>query len=493
MKTFHRTCLCTLFFSIFLCLAISGCQDEPIQVQTETGEVLPNIRIAIASSLTDTQAGALISKEVSRLCEERYGCRAELIWSSESSENDYAYYAKDGTGIDIFSFYFDTFSSFAEKGLLLDMKDYLSEWGPSLQSVLDEKAPLLNTGQGQVYGIPKPLSDIHTSGALVSREYAEKYQFDLSKIKTPEDLEPMLAVIAKEEPDVIPWAAEKRASPIIGRIPIGDVLDNTLSVIAFEDESHTVKNLYETKAYENRIRMARRWYQNGYVRDDILTQSENGKNMVIAGDAFATEFVVRPDEQELLESLYGDKVAVVPFDSSPVITTNCDWVTVWSIASQTSYPKEAVRVLNALYEDEDLITLILYGIKDVHYVALEDGSITFPPGVSPENAIYRHGSMWRFDTRKGKPWSGVSPDLEKKMDAFHDQATVSQAYGFWFDEAAANVNLKKLRDIISNYALKLECGLLDPDRYLHRFREELRKAGSARLVKEVQQQLDEYW
>lgn len=47
------------------------------------------------------------------------------------------------------------------------------------------------------------------------------------------------------------------------------------------------------------------------------------------------EFVLKPDEMQYEESLYGDKVIIIPFDNRPVLDTEDDWVTVWSIFSET--------------------------------------------------------------------------------------------------------------------------------------------------------------
>ena len=44
------------------------------------------------------------------------------------------------------------------------------------------------------------------------------------------------------------------------------------------------------------------------------------------------------------ESIYGDKVIIIPFDRAPVLDTEDDWITVWSIFSETKYPEEAVKV-----------------------------------------------------------------------------------------------------------------------------------------------------
>jgi hypothetical protein len=50
----------------------------------------------------------------------------------------------------------------------------------------------------------------------------------------------------------------------------------------------------------------------------------------------------------------------------------------------------------------------------------------------------------------------------------------------------------KIQNVINKYKDKLNCGVCDVDQVLPQFRKELRQAGSEQLVKEVQQQVDEW-
>ena len=143
---------------------------------------------------------------------------------------------------------------------------------------------------------------------------------------------------------------------MVERSPIADILDGCLAGILYEGTDDTVCNIYESDAYTKRVELAKRWQEKGYLAKDVITNIESGQSQVIAGDAFAAEFVIKPDEMQYEESLYGDKVIIIPFDNRPVLDTEDDWVTVWSIFSETKYPEEAVKVLGLLYSDEDVLT-----------------------------------------------------------------------------------------------------------------------------------------
>ena len=159
-------------------------------------------------------------------------------------------------------------------------------------------------------------------------------------------------------------------SGIISRQPIGDVLDRMLSMVYFDDETLTVRNLYETPEYEQQCRMIRHWYEEGYINPDVLTTCESGRTQVYNGDAFCSEFVVRPDEVEYEKALYGDDIMIVPFDRLPVLTTNGVWEIMWCVSSSTEYPEESVKAIDLIYSDEELTDLLLYGVEPVSYTHL---------------------------------------------------------------------------------------------------------------------------
>lgn len=123
----------------------------------------------------------------------------------------------------------------------------------------------------------------------------------------------------------------KRGNAVVERSPIADTLDGCLAGILYEGTDDTVCNIYESDAYTKRVELAKRWQEKGYLAKDVITNIESGQSQVIAGDAFAAEFVIKPDEMQYEESLYGDKVIIIPFDNRPVLDTEDDWVTVWSI------------------------------------------------------------------------------------------------------------------------------------------------------------------
>ncbi len=473
-----------------LVLCICGCSKTA--EQSEEQKEAPVIKVGVVGIAASDSALLRVNEKLGDLSQEKYGFRMELLRDDTSAGKDFAFYTDAKEGMDIRGFYYADFKKYAEKGMLLDMAPYLDKYGSELKRVLEDKAEIEKSLSGHIYGIPKTYSDTNYVGVLFNNEYVRKYQMDLSKIKKIEDMEPLLETIRKNESDIIPWAKVKTGPIAIARNPIGDLLDDMLCMVDYEDDTLQVKNMYETEEYEKRVRMIQKWYQKGYIQKDIMTSGEYGQALLEGGMTFSTEAVVRPDEREYLESKNGDKVAYAVFDQKPLIDTECDWVYVWCIARNCAYPKEAVQALNAIYGDRDILTVILYGLEGMDYVQREDGHLENPSRTEENDDSYHLYYKWMFNRLNAKLWAGVDENVKEEMEEMKQDAIVSPAYGFWFDASKVSVDLVKIQNVINKYKDKLNCGVCDVDQVLPQFRKELRQAGADQLVKEVQQQVDEW-
>ncbi len=482
----HRGKRAAFVLAVILVCAAAGCRNVP---RGEAFEDVPVIYIGIAGSSGARQNLEPVNRELKKISGKKAGVCIQLVATGlESGDNGYK---NRQLGVDIFGMYYRTYCSCLQKNLLLNMEDYL-DGAPALTQVLKEKADPQKFWKEGVYGIPKPISDLHTNGALLNREYVERYGFDVSRIKTPEDLEPLFDVILEREPKLVPWALEKKGNMVLERRPDADILDGCLSGILYEDNEPVVCNVFETEGYEEEVYRAKRWQERGYLAKDVLTCIESGKNQVVAGDAFATECVIKSDETQYDESMYGDRVIVVPFDKPPVLDTEDDWVYVWGISAGTKYPKEAVEALNLLYSYPDVLNLVLYGVEGKDYEVKENGSFGFIEGETRETVEYFNNSKWKYNTLQAGIWDGMSQDLEEDFRQFEASAIRSVAYGFWLDEGQITVDMEKIRQVIRTYTPRLKVGLCDTEEYLREFHQKLREAGAEQLVYEVQQQLDEW-
>ena len=477
-------------FLWILCMAVgsnlTGCKKETGETQ-----VFPTIRIAVNSYQGRIEDLNEVSEAMSEWTEKEIGCSVELLWKSSRMSSKYSYFSQKENADIFFLGSKEEFKEYGQKEMLLDMEPLISDYGKGILEVMGcAKEDLIR--YGGIYGIPKPLHEIYSAGIMIAKEYAEKYEMDLSQIHHMEDMEPFLEVIQKKEPEVIPIVSNVAGNLITRSDPIGDRLDSCIAIVRYDDPELKVENYYATEEYEERIRMIRRWQQKGYIDPEAMLQIEVGEDLVSSGMAFATEFVIRPDEVQYAKNRYGDQVQIIPFDEKPHYNRESDWGFLWAISSSTPYPKEAMKMLNLMYSDQTINDFLLYGIEGKHYIVNEDGTFSYPEGIDSTNVGYFNDSKWAFNRTIASRWEGTSENIQQEMENFNQSAITSYADGFSFDNSAVEEEMKKVKMVLNQYTQKFGVGVLDIDTHYPEFLKQLEKAGAKNILDEVQRQLDQW-
>lgn len=144
-----------------------------------------------------------------------------------------------------------------DSGLVLPLDDLLEQYGHGLSQAIDGIADIGRLRDVQ-YMIPA-VKDVYTMGTSIEFNAAlvKKYDFDITAVHTITDLEPMLAVIAGREPDVIPlttYTMTGFTQPLGGYDNLGDSL-GVLDLCA--DPSMTVVDWYETEGFLAHVQQMR--------------------------------------------------------------------------------------------------------------------------------------------------------------------------------------------------------------------------------------------
>ncbi|MDF2513443.1 MAG: extracellular solute-binding protein [Herbinix sp.] len=465
-----------------------GCGSTTRMQEAGGQEEIPIVRIGIGSYGKTTQDLDIVNQELGRLSEEKAGVRMLLV--PVSSRNTSMMLNDTENPVDIVSLTNEAYN--AQKTSLLPISNLLYEYGQDIINFMGDDIINLGKIEGELYGIPKPMPDVHCTGVAVLTEYLNKYRIDITGIRSMSDFEAVLAIIKSNEPELIPYVPERVNKEAIVREVIGDVLAESLAMVYYKDTSLEVVNLYETPEYEQRVRMVRDWYLKGYLSEDIIINNESGLSQVDAGYAFSTEYVIRPDELQAAKKRYGNKITYINFSERPYISTSSNTVYFWCINKQFENGQAAMKALNLLYTDVDIINTVLYGVEGIHYVKTGDGHITYPEGLTSETIGYSNNSKWCYNRNIAKVWEGGELNIYDIMKEFNASAIQSPAYGFQFEDEKLSFDPTKLSQVIKKYNLKLGDGVLDVDTALPQFQQELREAGAEQLVEEVQKQVEEW-
>ncbi|MDF2511574.1 MAG: hypothetical protein K0S04_1440 [Herbinix sp.] len=378
------------------------------------------------------------------------------------------------------------------KNAFIPLDDLLKENAPELLGSMETSVWDAVKVKGSIYGVPSQQIFPKQNYVVIVKEYADKYGLDVSKVTKLSDLEDFFLQVKKDNPDIYPFAASSNGllskhtlavglEPIIGLgIP---------GVFKLGDESLTVYNQFETEEAAQFYDMMHRWVEEGLVRKDAVTVSDNAVPDMKAGKHIAAiNATFKPGVEAIESANFGNKEVVFATLSEPYLATD-NLVSSLNAISQTSeHPEVAMKFLNLVNTDATLYNLLCFGVEGTHYTVNADGTVTSDDskGYNP-NIDWMLGNQFNALLREGQ-----APDIWEKTKALNGSAVESKALGFSFDSTPVTNEIASVSAAYDQYGKILETGGADPAQVLPEFREKLKASGADKIIAEMQKQVDEW-
>lgn len=319
---------------------------------------------------------------------------------------------------------------------------------------------------------------------------ADRNNIDLEAIETFEDVEDAFAVIKENEPGVTPVVGTEVTYAAEYLIPGLDLLGDGLGALLDYGEDLTVVNYYDSDDYMEMAQRMRRWYENGYISEDVVTAGEDARAYFKAGTAFASLATLKPGYAFKESKTIGKEmvqVGIIPPTTNTTVVQSIQW----TIPENCEYPEKAMQMLDLMYSDETVMNLLAWGIEGEHYQVLDSGLIDYPEGVTGETSGYNLNYGWMFGNQFiTYVWNGDSPTIWEETDTFNKDAKKSAAFGFSYDSTEVKTELAACSNVVSEYNVSLTSGLVDPETVIPEFVEKLEAAGIDKIIAEKQSQLD---
>ncbi|ANY70203.1 hypothetical protein BBD42_29630 [Paenibacillus sp. BIHB 4019] len=382
------------------------------------------------------------------------------------------------------------YSSQVAKGQLIALDELLEKNGPDIQKVMEPELYNSTRINGKNYGVPSLKDSAQDFGMVMRKDLIDKYNIDLTAVKTWDDLEEkVLKVIKENEPEIVPLAASQSSTPAYSiYMPLVDHLGDRLGVISFDDQELKVQNLYEMDLYRDTINRVRDWYKAGYILKDAATTQETPPNMVKANKALGYLSNMKPEFEKQESKLTGYEMVGVRL-SDVVMHSNAGNGWMMSIARNSEQPERSMEFMNLLYTDAEIMNLLTLGIEGTHYVKNEDGTVRVPDGVTETGYLF---NQWEIGNNfMTHVWEGTAPDIWEQTKAFNQAAKISPALGFTFDQSPIKTEVAAVTNVENQYRVGFETGTLDPA-MLEQFIKALKAAGIDKIIAEKQKQLDEW-
>lgn len=382
--------------------------------------------------------------------------------------------------------------SMVQMGQLIDITDYLSQYAQGALDAVGEDYLIACRIDGQLYGVPT-LHDFATGfGIEFDKSLVEKYNMDLTAVKTFSDLEPLFETIKENEEGVAAFypggSSQNPLNPYMNATM--DTLGDTYGVLLNSGAELTVENVYASDEYYNMVSMYYNWGKNGYLLNDSASTTDSSFTLFKAGKIFAAPATTKPGQVQQDSTNSGKDLVLVEIKSPSSMTTAVNGIQ-WAVPRSAENPQKSVKVLNLLYTNADFVNLLNYGIEGEHYVVNENGQISQPEGVTAET----NGYSWGITFLSGNEFIAYTRDNEpadlwEQTKEFNNTATKSKAMGFVFDGSNVKAETTAVANVVSEYRVGLENGALDPDKYIPEFLAKLEAAGINKIIEEKQSQLD---
>jgi len=379
------------------------------------------------------------------------------------------------------------------KNQLVKLDELLDQYGAGIKEAVGAdyiKVPIIN---GATYGVPS-IRDLATSfGIIMRKDLVDKYKIDMNAIEKIEDLEAIFKQI-KDGEGFEPLVPSNSNFSFLDAYMTWDNLGDNYGVLPGYDNNLKVENLYETEEYKKLLKLFRSWFTSGYVVKDAATSKTTSWDRLKANKGFAYFSSFKPGiiEQESNASgveLVGKELTKVYARSGTVSNV------MWGIPSISKSKESAMKFLNLMYSDKDIVNLFDWGIEGKHYVKADgqETVIRYPDGVNAQTTTYNMPLGYLFGNQfLSYTMEGNDVEIWSKMDKFNKEAMHSKAMGFTFDPTPIKSEYAAVSNVVTQYRLPLETGSVDPDKILPEFVSKLKAAGIEKLIAEKQKQLDEW-
>lgn len=442
-----------------------------------------------------------IAQAISKRTEETLGIDVSIqIMDAASYPQNMNLMLASGEQVDLFNAVSVGYLPCINKGYLYDLEEdnLLGLYGQGMKQVVGDKYMEGSRMDGKLYGV----TSLHEmaagkEGIVVVKKYLDEIGFDYSSMyKNADDeiiytdintINDMFAKMHAKHPDKAVIFFNNSG---ISRFMNVDKLGDGFGVLTDPTNSLTVENLYESESYQAFVKQMREWNQAGYFSADALTETTSATAQMKAGSTMAEMCNTKPGVRAQEGGLVGDDVVVFQVGEDFTASDACMGMP-WCINSQTKDPVAAMQLLNALYTDPVLSNLICWGEEGTDYVRTDDGHFTFPEGVTAADSKYYNNVNWEMPNQMiAGVWEGNALDIWDQTTKFNDNAKISKAFGFTFNNSDVSNEFTALTNVVKEYQGELEFGFADPDSTLAEMNQKLKAAGLDTYMQAKQKAMD---
>lgn len=399
-----------------------------------------------------------------------------------------------GEKLDIFHTLGDL-NQYISKNVALPLDDLLDKNGQETLKILGAEFLKTTQANGKTYAIPTYKGYAIAPNLVYREDLMKELGVSPSSITSIEDLDALFAKVKAKYPDIVPIApANQGISGVLNTMDNIDFLTDDIfkPTAVLVGDSTEVVNFYETEQFKEKIKIARDWFNKGYIQKDAATSNVLATELMSSdrGFSYIASYAGLESGAQISASA-GKPIGMVRLAQPYLSTTSVNAVS-WAISANSKNPEAAMKFLNLTFSDKEVVNLIVYGIEGESYKKVDADHVNFPDGKDantvPYSAQLSSGIVGNAFNQFS--FEGQSIEDMKLMDSENKSSAKSKAFGFTFDSSSLKAEYSSVLNVINQYLPGLNCGSLDPDTEIPNFIKALKDAGMDRIVAEKQKQLD---
>ena len=436
-------------------------------------------------------AVAEVQDKINEYMGEKYGIQVDLEYVEIGNFEQTVNLAMTTDEVDVTCYFTDNgqLPTYVANGQLLDITDYFENASDDLKNTFTDAEITASSMNGRMYGLVRKYQYGGHETAVLNKDICDELGIDAKAITTMDELEEVLYQVHEKYPDIYTIVPQS-SSEMVWMIPCDNGIG--LTNYACADWGTTeLKSLFETQGFADFCKYTNKWYNDGLVMPDALSNTMEGSSMVTAGSAFCT---LHNGDIDPLDALYPNTVETSTIEPARAISTNIGNLQ-YGISSNSAHPEEAFTLLGAMYTDPEFATLLAYGIEGEHYVLNDKGRAEYPEGMTAENEPYggfaataTYADFLILPVKE----TALYEDAKQAVEDWDASVEVSPTFGFFYDTTDIVDFLTAYANLEDKYKDALMTGSVALDDVLPQIQSELESIGFYDVLADTQTALDEY-
>lgn len=385
-----------------------------------------------------------------------------------------------------------------QNGQFIDLEedDLIQTYGQGIIDAVGQQFIDACRVDGVLYGLPNNRDMAQGKGCFsfrtdilesVGYQFQNKGEIETGSMEVINDL---FAKIHEKYPEMETYR------PVTGALMQYSNVDflggNNFGVLMDYGQNLDVVNLFETDYYLEYCKQLRAWYEAGYITADAATDNTAPGDLTKSGKLAAYNTGGKPGIKAQESNLCGYDMTIIQTGEDFIASSSVAGFP-WVIPLNAADKVASMKYLDLLYTNADMMNLICWGIEGEHYVAKDDGQLTFPEGIDASSSGYSHAMNWMFPNQYLlKVWEGDDPNLWNNVRSFNNEGIKSKALGFAFDSSNVSTEYTSVSNVYEEYQKSLEFGLMDPATGIAEMNAKMAASGLGLILEEKSSQLQKW-